>query len=308
VTAPHGRDGARGRLLVVAAALLWGTTGTAQALGPPGASPAAVGTIRVVFGGIVLVAVAATTQGVARPRLHVGALVVAGAAMAGYQLFFFSAVRATGVAIGTVVAIGSSPVIAALGAKVVHGERLRGRWVLGTALAAAGCVLLLAGGRSLTVNPPGVLLALGAGLCYACYAVSSKRLLDGMGPVRAAALTFGLAALLLAPSLLVTDLSWVAQPRGLLLALHLGVGATAVAYVLFTRGLALVPVTTATTLTLAEPLTAAMLGILVLGERLTPIGATGAALLLGGLAAISGRVGAGSGDTGALAPCRRRAS
>ena len=39
-------------LMVLLAAMLWGTTGTAQALAPPGATPLAVGTVRLTFGGV----------------------------------------------------------------------------------------------------------------------------------------------------------------------------------------------------------------------------------------------------------------
>ncbi|MFN2190465.1 MAG: EamA family transporter, partial [Candidatus Promineifilaceae bacterium] len=57
----------------------------------------------------------------------------------------------------------------------------------------------------------------------------------------------------------------------------------ALAYILFGRGLAAVSVSTTMTLTLAEPLTAAMLGIIVLGEELSPAATIGAVLILAGL-------------------------
>jgi drug/metabolite transporter, DME family len=65
--------------------------------------------------------------------------------------------------------------------------------------------------------------------------------------------------------------------------LHLGPIATAAARVLFARGLALIPVATAVTLSLAEPLTAALLGVVVLGERLTVPALTGIGLIFAGL-------------------------
>ena len=65
---------------------------------------------------------------------------------------------------------------------------------------------------------------------------------------------------------------------------------TALAYVLFARGLREVRVSEAATLTLAEPLTAALLGVSVLGEPLSGGGALGAALVLGGLLVLAVRV------------------
>jgi DME family drug/metabolite transporter len=133
----------------------------------------------------------------------------------------------------------------------------------------------------------GVLLALAAGLAYAGYAVASKGLLEDHPPDAVTAVVFCLAALLLAPILLWADLRWLVQPRGLAAALHLGLVATAVAYTLFARGLRVLPVATAVSLSLAEPLTAALLGIIVLGERLTMVAVLGAGLMLAGLVTLA---------------------
>jgi DME family drug/metabolite transporter len=188
-----------------------------------------------------------------------------------------------------VVALGSAPIFAGLLGLRFHGERPDRRWLLATALAVAGCALLVATGGGLSVDPVGVLLALGAGVAYAVYAAEGKRLLRRFPPDAVMAVTFGLGAALLAPLLLVLDLQWLREPRGVLVALHLGLVATALAYALFARGLKEVPTATAVTLTLAEPLTAATLGLVVLGERLTPPALVGVAFLLAGLAILSVR-------------------
>jgi DME family drug/metabolite transporter len=101
------------------------------------------------------------------------------------------------------------------------------------------------------------------------------------------AVVFGLAALLLSPILLRSDVGWVGTPRGAAVALHLGLLATTLAYLLFARGLRSLPAPTAVTLSLAEPLTAAGLGLLVLQERLTLTALLGGGLVLAGLIALS---------------------
>ena len=101
------------------------------------------------------------------------------------------------------------------------------------------------------------------------------------------AVVFCLGAILLSPVFLLADLSWLGQPRGLLVALHLGLIATTLSYTLFGRGLRGVPAATAVTLSLAEPLTAGLLGVFVLGEQLAPAGWAGIFLLFSGLALIS---------------------
>ncbi len=88
---------------------------------------------------------------------------------------------------------------------------------------------------------------------------------------------------MLLPVALSTDLGWLADPGGPLLALWLGVVTVGVAYPLLTRGLAVVGVGATATLTLAEPAVAATLGIVVLDERLTAAGWVGLALVFVGV-------------------------
>lgn len=277
-----------GTLFILAAALLWGTTGTAQALAPGGVSPVGLGALRVAVGGGALLLLAlyrrsfcGTANWPLLPTL-VSALFIAA-----YQLSFFAAVAATGVAVGTMVAIGSAPIAAGLLSYFIRGERLGVIWVLATLLAIIGCSLLVSGGESLLAAPKGILLALVAGFSYAAYTVSIKGLLDSNRPDAVIAVVFCVAAILLAPLLLFSDLRWVLQPKGIAVVLHLGVFATAASYLLFVRGLRTVKVGTAATLSLGEPLTAALLGMVVLGERLGARQQFGVLLLFSGIALLT---------------------
>ncbi|MDF1553567.1 MAG: EamA family transporter [Deferrisomatales bacterium] len=269
---------------VLAAALLWGTTGTAQALAPAGTHPAAVGAMRLAVGGLALLALSA-----ARGQLGRGqpwppvATALSAMGIAAYQLCFFAGVARTGVAVGTMVAIGSAPIAAGLLGFRVRGERLGGAWLTATALAVTGCSLLAISGGNVRADPVGIALALGAGASYASYTVTLKGLLEHHPPDAVMATVFCLAAILLLPGLFVFDLGWLQQPRGLAVALHLGVVATALAYGLFARGLRTVPVGTAATLSLAEPLAAVLLGVMALGERLSGGEMLGVGLLFAGI-------------------------
>jgi DME family drug/metabolite transporter len=285
------RSEQRARLLVVGAAVLWGTTGTAQALGPDGASSIAVGTARNVVGAVVLVATAAS-----RGRLLAGArclerrpLLLAAAATAAYQLCFFGGVRLAGVAIGTVVGIGSGPVWGGLLGWRGRGERPGRRWVVATVLAIAGAALLASSstGDGERVDLVGIALALGAGLSYAAFALWSKALTDHHEPDLVMTWVFSLSALALLPVGLAAGMGPILTGDGLLMALWLGVVSLAASYLLFGRGIAGVAVATATTLALAEPLTAATLGVVVLDEQLTGPAVAGMALVFAGLAALA---------------------
>ena len=101
----------RGTWLILFAAVLWGTTGTAQELGPEAASPLAVGSLRLLVGAAVLVVVALSrTRDDAWRSLIRPATLFAALGVAAFQLFFFSGVDRTGVAVGTVLALGSAAV------------------------------------------------------------------------------------------------------------------------------------------------------------------------------------------------------
>jgi DME family drug/metabolite transporter len=268
------------RLQVLLAAICFGTTGTAQAIGPAG-SPVAVGAARIVFGGLLLVLVARALC-VRMPRIS-GSLVAMAVAVAVYQLSFFAAVRLTGVAVGTVVAIGTGPAAAGALGRLVNGERLSARWAQATVLAAIG-VALLAGDGGASVDLTGVALAVASGVGYATYTVLSKRMLDaGEAPEGVMAAGFGGGGLLLLPALVLAGPGFLATPGGLGLVAYLAVVPTALAYVLFSRGLRHLSSGETATLVLAEPLTAAVLGVVALGEQPSPAAGVGALLVLGGL-------------------------
>ena len=289
------------RLLVLLAAVCFGTTGTAQALGPDGASPAAVGAVRIVVGGALLALVAGwawrrspAARAAASLDGGTAALVVVGAlGVVAYQPTFFAGVRSTGVAVGTLIALGSAPVLTGLVEwGVLHRPPTR-RWALATALAAGGVAVLSTAGGGARLDPLGVLASLGAGASYAVYTLAGKALLErGWSSEVVMGATFGLAAVVMALMLPFLDLGWLATGPGLVTGLFLGVVPTAAAYLLFARGLRRLPASEVSTLTLAEPVTAGTLGVLLLGETAGMRFAVGAGLLVLGLAVLSVRRGA----------------
>ena len=282
-------EASRARAQVLIAAVLFGTTGTAQAVGPA-LEPLAVGAARIAVGAALLAGIALACGAVrvgAGPR----AVVLAGASDAVYQASFFAALDHTGVAVGTVVAIGSAPAFAGLFARAFAGEPLHARWAAATGLACAGvCLLVLGGGGAAggKVSTAGIGLGLVAGAGYAGYAVATKRMLAAGGaPEAIMAAVFGVGALLLLPVFALVPAGGLLAPGGVALALYLGAIPTALAYILFARGLEQIGAGETATLTLAEPLTAAILGVIALGERPSVTAVAGAALVLSGLAVLA---------------------
>lgn len=288
-------------LAAVGAASLWGTTGTAQALGPDGTDPVVVGAFRLLVGAVVLQVVAAITT---RRRAGAGALVppevptrssrslpdlavvaLGGIAVAAYQACFFVGVSRAGVAVGTVVALGVAPLATgALG--LLLGERPDRRWMVATLGAVTGVVLLVVGSGSGSQGPDvlGIAAAAGAGASYAGYTIAARALLmRGRPGTGVMAGLFTLGALLCVPVLFVADLTWLATAPGLGMVLWLGVVATGLSYVFFQYGLTSLTAGVVATLSLAEPLTATLLGVVVLGERLSALTLVGMAVVVASL-------------------------
>ena len=276
-------------LAVLTSAVLFGTTGTVLVNAPHSADPYSVGTVRLLIGGATLLGVASRRgrEAVAAPwRVPFALLTVVGAVgVAVFQLGYFLAVQRTGVAVGTVATIGSGPVLSGVIDAVVHRRPPQPRWLLGTAVSVVGVALLSLAGRAGAVDSAGIALAVLAGLGWAVFATVGKHQIDhGVDSTASMAAMFSGGALLLSPLLLAHSPAWVTSCSGLAVALYLGVVTVGLAYTLYGIALRHLPAPTVITLTLLEPITAALLGAVVVHEGIRPAGWVGIALVLTGLA------------------------
>lgn len=272
-----------GLLLVAIAAISWGTTGTTLKL--VGASSAAVPLVVGATRMLVAAPLLAAGAGVARISLRPSnsSFLLAGVCMAGYQVCFFSAVPLAGVAATALLAICSAPILIALLARIFLHERLTPLRLIAMALGVVGAGLLVGSG------PPGHAtgawgggaLALGAGLAYSAYAVTTKAALNTSAPIGLSALTFTVAALILLPVFAFQPaVTQSTLARAWPFLVYLGAIPTAAAYWLYTAGLRRVPAGSAAVAGLLEPLTATALGVALFAEHLGPTQLVGAALLL----------------------------
>lgn len=268
---------------VLTAAVLWGTTGTAQSFIEGSAHPLTIGAFRLSVGGFALLFFVLATRTLSWREVPWRAALASAVLMALFQPLFFSAVQLTGVAIGTVATIGSAPVFSGILEWILLKRRPDRVWVFATLAAITGCLLLFLGNGSATIDPIGLMLALGAGISFAGYAITSKKVLERMNSVPAVAVIFSLSALCLLPFLLLFDVSYIAHPANLGVIVYLGIGATSLSYILFSSGLKKIPSSSAVTLSLGEPMTAALLGVFIVGESLSGSAWFGVLLLLGGI-------------------------
>lgn len=293
----------RGPLLVLAGALCFSTTGFVQALAPEGATPYVIGGVRMMGGGLALLLWCALRGLLPRrdgwpPELVLKRVIPAVLALVGFQICFFRGVQEAGVAVGTVAAIGFSPVVVAVLGFLLLGEKPVKIWYASTALAIAGLILLnwrnggSGGGGSALVLP------LAAGFCYACYYVFSKPLGQRHPPETVMMVLCLAGGVCLSPVFFLYPTAWMLSLPGALVALHLGVITTALAFSLTLAGLRETPAAAAATLGLGEPLGAACLGIFFLHESVGVPALAGMALLLGGVVLLTLFSGGGGKRTG----------
>jgi len=272
---------------VIFAGICFGTTGTAQALGPKGTSPLVVGSARLLFGALFLWAIHRVLQS-GGERINFPDLLIGGVGVALYQISFFSAVRSTGVAVGTLTAIGSAPALTGVIAFLITKEVPSRRWFAATAITTAGIIFLTGAKGFSHVNVLGVLEALGAGASYSLFAVASKRAMSGGASFTEAMYKiFGLGAILLLPCFALGKNHFLLTGSGIAMTVWLGLVPTVVAYTSYAYGLKRIKVATVSTLVLAEPATATLLAAVVLGESLNIYSWLGVLIVASGLIYLS---------------------
>jgi len=280
----------RGFLLIALAAVSWGTTGTATTflVRDTAVSPLTIGVARLAVAALVLAALAWIGGSSRIARADVVPCLALGACMAVFQAGYFTAVVLVGVALTALIAICSAPLAIAVLARIALGERLTRRAALALVIGVTGTALLIAFPRGVADLAPrftaGVALALTAGVAYAVYVVIAKASVARSAPLPLAAATFLAGGLWLAPALLWAEPSARQIATGWPLLLYLGVVTTGLAYAAYTTGLTSVSAAAAGIVSLLEPLTATLLGVLLFEERLGAIGVAGAVLLLGAVA------------------------
>lgn len=308
-----------GGLAVLIAATLWGTTGTAAAMAPA-LSPIAIGAAAMGIGGLIQAALAAPQIGAQRHALWAAwlLLLLGAAAVAIYPLAFYASMRLAGVTVGTVVSIGAAPLFSAM-IEALHERRApERRWLVGAGLGLAGLILLAlekgqkatptAAAPSVGAMPPdgtgdalavfagadpmlaGLLLGLVAAFTYAFFTWTARRvMLSGVSAGASMGATFGLGGLALMPVLGATGAGFLQAEIHLWVGIYMALGPMVLGYLAFGYGLARIPASAATTLTLWEPVVAALLAVAILGERLSGTGWVGVLLVVGCLLVLTMR-------------------
>ncbi|GAB2445354.1 EamA family transporter [Streptosporangium sandarakinum] len=289
----------RGLLYVSIAATAWGTGGAAGALLrlSGGLDPVSISFWRFAAGAATLLPILHfigrirgrsqdRDRGHARESRRYGRIAATGVAMAICQTAYFAAVASSGLAVATVVTIGATPVFVAAAARLLLGERLGAAGLGSAAVALAGLAMLVLDGGPASFSAAGTGWALLSAVAYAGVTLLNRAF--SAEPYAATFGGFAVGGLCLLPLALSGGLLPDGDPLFFWAAVaYLGVVPTALAYVLFFTGLGSVRATTASVISLVEPVGAAAIGILAFGERFTAQGVAGAALLLAAVALLA---------------------
>ncbi|MER7862305.1 EamA family transporter [Amycolatopsis japonica] len=279
---------ARSSAALVLAGVLWGTGGLAGSLlaSRAGLHPLSVAAYRLLIGGVIATGYLWLTgglRGLPRTPQARRRLLAVGGLFALFQTSYFASVSLSSVSVATMTTIGSAPVLLAV-ATVVKTRRLPGAW---TAVSLAGS---LAGLALLQWTPgqeadiAGVLFALLAAAGFAALTLVTATRVEGLDPLPTTAFGCLIGGAALTPAALWFGMAVPFQADVLALVVYFGVVPTALAYAAYFRGLESAHPVLAALSALLEPLTAALLSMAVLGERLGAVGWCGAVVLIAALA------------------------
>ncbi|WP_433757907.1 DMT family transporter [Nocardia sp. CA-135398] len=278
-----------GLVCLVGAGLSAGTGGLVGTLlhRATGLSPISVAACRLAVGGLLLIALLTMTR---RPLprhssawRRIGAVAVLVAII---QASYFGAVAASSVSSATLITLGMSPMVVSLLEHLTGSRVLDRRHAATIGIAVFGVVLLVGVPTDYAASGAifaGAAMALVSAFAFATVTLISAHPVPGLDAITTTGFAVTGGAVLLTPLAAISGITFDPTPHSVALIIVFGLVSTAMAYTLYFRGLAEVGPGTAAVLALLEPLTGAILAAAILGERLTPTGLLGAALLTGAL-------------------------
>ena len=290
--------------LMITAAALWATVGLADSgIKAEGIGTEVTGLVRTLLGALALSALALLLRlplragGAARSRFPLAAAGAFGLCCAVFQITLFEAFRHVGISVTVAVTVCLPPVLLAC------GEVLwRARWpslmmVIAVASAAAGVTLVQVlpngGAGAGGVDLRGGALLLLASLAFCGVTLASRCMVSRLNCVWATAAGLGMAAVALFLQIAVVGVAALEQLAlldGADLALlgYIGIAATGGAYLAFVTGLKLASsASVALVATMTEPVFAAVLAALLVGEHITALQVAGILLLLSAMVALA---------------------
>ncbi len=268
-------DNKLGYILVISAMLIWGSIGLLVRMIPYSAE--IIVFYRVLFAFIFLLIIRINQK----KRINIKGqnkviLVISGVALALNWILFFQAVKSTTIASATL-SYYTSPIIVVILSVIFLKERLTGRELIALILGVLGIVsmLVIPADSDISSNI-GVIYGLLAACCYAIFTLASK-VINSINIRDLTLIQTGICIIILAPFALTKVLP---EEKSLILLIVLGIIHTALALMMYNKGLRLTKVHNVGTLSYLDPLSAILWAFLFLGEIPSPISFVGGVLIL----------------------------
>ena len=277
----------RGAVLILIAGCLWGSIGLfIRLMSDAGASAATISFLRMAFAFVILLVVTVIRSGISAFR--VSRRVLFFSALLGlvchgvYNVFYSWAVVQIGVTVSAVL-LNVAPVFTAILSAIFFHERVTSRKCMALFINVLGCVLAATGGQftAASLSISGILFGVASGLCYALTAIFGKLAGEDSDPFVVSTYSYLFAALFLAvflrpwetPITLTLPIVWL----GFLYALI----PTAIGYLFYYQGVQQIQESSKVPVIASmETVTAAILGVLVLSEKLTALHYLGIAVVM----------------------------
>ncbi|WP_301001648.1 DMT family transporter [uncultured Parasutterella sp.] len=258
----------RGPLLILLGALCFSTSGTFQSFAPNGATPFTITEVRMFIGslGLFFWCLATNSLNLSWKNIRWKYILLVAVSLLLFQWLFFSSTLKIGVAVGTIIAIGSTPIWTAIIEWLFFSKTPSRRWCLSTLLAVVGIIALNWQSIGSGISPIYSFLPLLAGFAYACEIIFSKKAMENASAEVVMMFVMLFVALINLPTLFFFSLDWVFSLRGAFVALGLGLVTATLAFSFFFSGARTTSAAVASTLGMMEPLGAAVWGILLLHE------------------------------------------
>jgi len=276
----------KGYLCVVAAAIMWASSGTAgKALFEGGMNPLELVQIRVTLSTVLLAAAfGLSAKGLLRIRIRdLGYfLLLGGVSMAGVQVTYFYAISKIQVAAAILLQY-MAPILIAFFSICFWKERLTVSKLAALLLAFSGCYLVVGGYnlQLLQMNRLGIMGGLGAAVCFAGYTLLGERGMHRYRPWTVLFYALAFSALtwhiLYAPfhymvaGFSLTQWGWI---------LYITVMGTIIPFGLFFVGINYLRSTRASITATLEPISAGFMAFFLLGESMELLQVFGGGLLI----------------------------
>ncbi len=280
-----------GVMLAVLAGFCWGTFGIARALGPENATSISATGVRLTIAAIALI-IWAAASGAFRDAGPVSkwpfpSMILSGVGLGGFTYLYLESMWRAGVSLGAPVSCASIPIFAMILEIIIYKKKPSGGQLLGMVVAIVGMTMAsyapdeqIEEGRRIS----GVLFALLSGLVFAAYSLSIQSNSEKFPRLMVQACVFTAGAILMLTwAILGTDLSWVPTFKGIASAAWLGLVSGVLGYWFYIRSMRHIPVSIATTLSMVEPLSACILGIIILNESTATMKMVGLLILFIGI-------------------------